>query len=448
MKENIKSTILILLVISSLLLTYQLWYGHKPVELISDDSYERVETESPRSLEQVVTPEAIVVPFENGYYLYREGETEYYILWETLLSLLYKLDQEMITDNQDLNEGIPVILTCLLDPALPVGDELVALQDINGELVNRIELLKAGETFYLKFIGVDLQATLTARTSAAESDLLNNLLQVNSEADRTSYRQLTVETILAVLNREIEIETSIYIPLEDQFFPRLIVRPETIEREQVLKTFFVDYNLARAIEEKGGAVIYTDGERGLRLTAKGLEYSHPRLDEGQVNQTLQEAIYNCGSLISLHGGWPSGLRLESIALADTNRVTAYDAQWRMYHKGFPIYTAKPTRAVFNDRGLIHYSRSIYNIQAADPEEQETRKAADWPAALEAAFDIYDEGQDDPNSLMKLEAFNLGFAIMSGLNDLVAEPVWYIQIDGARMLLKADNLVQINWEDLQ
>ena len=50
--------------------------------------------------------------------------------------------------------------------------------------------------------------------------------------------------------------------------------------------------------------------------------------------------------------------------------------------------------------------------------------------------------------MKLEAFNLGYAIVAGANELWAEPVWHLQIDSRRILLRADNLVEIQVEDLR
>ena len=449
-KENIKTVVLIILVLLSLFMTFQLWYGKKPAELIEEDAYESVEMESPRSLEQIVTPETIALRVEGGYYLFQEGNPQYYILWEALSSLLLQLEQkdlsEVEVDASTLTKT--AFLACLFDPALPVGDESKLLTDLNGSQLSTFAVLMNGETPGIILIESEQQRAYRAEFSEADSLALVELLQSIGDTERTLYRILSAELLRSAFSENLEIKKVIYVPSGELAVERLKVRPETLDRDKLLKTFFVDYTLARTIEEKGGAMIYTDGERGLRITDQGLEYSHPRLEEGQINQTFSEAIYKCGSLLSFHGGWPTGLRLESIRLSAINWTETYDAQWRMYFYGYPVFAAKPTRILFNDRGLIHYSRSIYNSQALEQEELESKIVADWQAALRSALAVYVQEINQTASTYQLEALSPGYAIMASFDGFIAEPIWHVRLNGYNLMLKADTLTPINWEELQ
>jgi hypothetical protein len=98
--------------------------------------------------------------------------------------------------------------------------------------------------------------------------------------------------------------------------------------------------------------------------------------------------------------------------------------------------------------LIHFSRLIYNIQNVDQDQAELRVSEGWQEALKIAVDLYRKDAGEQPAELKLEAFNLGYAVVAGVNELWAEPVWHIQINDRRILLRVDNLLQIKAEDLQ
>ncbi len=450
MKERLKSIILIVLVCSSLFLTYQLWYGQQPAELTADeDIYERVIIEQPRPPEQIVFPEIIVIPVESGYYAFREGEQIYYKLWETLIEQLHSaFDRNPAGTVTGFPEEAPLLLRCYLSPLLPVGSESSLLPLLPESELARLDLKEGGETYWVRLFTAEEEVLAEAKLTSAQSAALKELIGAAVAEERALHNLLTEDAAASASGLDVTVTGAIFLPQEQIELVRLPVKTETINREQLLKTFFVDSSLARSIEEKGGAVIYTDGERGLRLTTGGFEYSHPRLEEGEANQTVAEALNSSGALISYHGGWPAGLRLERIEQARLGRSVTYSTQWRMYYLGYPLYAAKPTRIVFNDRGLIHFNRLIYNIQTINQDQAEARMTAGWQEALRAAVDISIAETGAQPEELKLEEFNHGYAIVAGVNELWAEPVWHLQLEGRRILLRADNLVQIQVEDLR
>jgi regulatory protein YycH of two-component signal transduction system YycFG len=450
MKERIKSVMLIVLVSSSLFLTYQLWYGQQPAELTADDDiYERVIIEQPRPPEQIVFPETIVIPVENGYYAFREGEQNYYRFWETLIEQMSRaFARNPAGTVSGLPEEAPLILSCYLNPLLPVGSESSLLPLLPESELARLDLREESDYYWVRLIKAEDEVLVEVQLSADQTAELKDLIGEAVAEEKVLHALLTGEAADLASTQAVIVNEVIFLPQQQVDLVRFPVKPETINREQLLKTFFVDYSLARSIEEKDGAVIYTDGERGLRLTTGGFEYSYPRLEEGEANQTLAEALNSSGALISYHGGWPTGLRLEKIEQARLRNSFTYSTQWRMYYLGYPLYAAKPTRIVFNDRGLIHFNRLIYNIQNQNQDQAEVRTTTRWQEALRAALEIsVAETGGQPESF-KLEAFNLGYAIIAGVNELWAEPVWHLQLNGRRILLRADNLLQIQVEELR
>jgi len=228
---------------------------------------------------------------------------------------------------------------------------------------------------------------------------------------------------------------------------RLALKPETYNRDQLLKTFFVDYSLARIIEEKDGGLIYTDGEKGLRLTSSSIEYSNPRLEQTLVNIEYYDALVNCNNYISYHGGWLPGLRLETLEMTGWNQAGAYAGQWRMYFSGYPLFTSIPTKVILNDRGMVHFSRSLYHIDESIQLDNTLVETANWLEALEKAVVLLDEERAGLRSYLRVEAMRPAYAAVNIGQSIIAEPVWFIQVNGKRFFLKADSLAQIKEGEL-
>ncbi|MDZ4133852.1 MAG: two-component system activity regulator YycH, partial [Dethiobacteria bacterium] len=140
MTEKVKSALLFFLVGLSLYLTYQLWYGEQPAVLLAEDVYERIVVEKPRPLAQVINPAVAVVAADDGLYVLREGDSDYYLLWETVSQMLQGLSQETISENQTLPEGARLLFHLNFKPALPVGAELPWMTGAFSLTVSKLEL--------------------------------------------------------------------------------------------------------------------------------------------------------------------------------------------------------------------------------------------------------------------------------------------------------------------
>lgn len=442
MIEKIKSILLVLLVALSLYLTYQLWYGQKPAELVIEDDFERIEVEKPKPLTEIITPLQVMLSTGDGYYMLRDGDESFSLIWEAVSQILQGANKESIID-QDLSDlEWQKILTICMDPSLPAGDDLPWLAESDYSLLNRLEVKQSDGALWLLISEAETGKSLFVALTDQEQELISEIIAQIDVTGKVLYSSLSAEYIFDLSGIEFAVVKPLYVPTEELSMELAQFRPENINRDMLLKTFFVDYSMARIIEEKDGSLIYTDGERGLRLGIEGLEFTNPRIEERQASSSTSafsyvEALNNSSSILSYHGGWPAGLRLESIGLTGWGPSASYLAEWRTYYRGFPLLLSRPTRAFFNDRGLFHYTRSQFT--AEDYPEAETISVASWVDALERASQLFEEKQANLKALPRLEALDLGYVLSGEPPNFKGQPVWSVQINDLQFLLKADTL---------
>jgi len=449
--ERFKTVILIALIGLSLYLTHQLWYAQKPTEEAVEDTYEKIITETPRPLEDVIAPYRVVAEIdEEGRFVFCKGEPEYESLWLELNQRLQEIQNVTFQDAELLGDEAYHTLTFQFKPPLPVGGEMPWLQ---GAVFSKIEMIKYyslddTQWLVLKESGEDISKSLALPEKKTRR--FNELISDISEQEAVKYIKLDAEKAGEVLERELDIKNEIFVPKDRIFLNELLLKPEELNQEKLVKTFFVDYNLARVIEERNGGLIYTDGEKGLRLSSKGLEYSNPQLDEGKATLSYPDALLNCSNLISYHGGWPPGLRLDETTLLRRGEVSYYTFEWQMYYRGRLLYTDKPTKAFVNDHGLIHFTRALFFVEGYVEEEEDVKtvETAEWGKALKAAIEHY-ENQVMPGIRVKirLEAMELGYAVIDTAMFARGRPVWYFQINGTDLYLSAAELDLLDKEDI-
>jgi hypothetical protein len=144
-----------------------------------------------------------------------------------------------------------------------------------------------------------------------------------------------------------------------------MLKREALDTEKLLRSIFVDIALVRRIEERDGAFIYTDGQRGLRLFDHGeLEYTSPKSEPGSEAMERIPALRRTAQYLQLLGGWPEHIYLDKII--PTEKLSWNRRQWGTYHisflsvqHGMPLIAARaPITLLFSDRGVVYYNRQI------------------------------------------------------------------------------------------
>jgi regulatory protein YycH of two-component signal transduction system YycFG len=448
MTEKIKSLLLIILVALSLLLTYKLWYGQQPAELIAEDTSERIVVELQKPLEEVVSPAFAAVTTADGYYLLSKGDPSYDKIWGEILDALSNYDNSSSPESNPELENAVDLITFFCNPVLPSGQGSPWLPAYQDRVISTIKLLSDNSGLWLAVQDLSEVSLLIFPLTSETEAIIVEALDVINDSERTIHRVLDDNSLQIDSQLSVSIASTIFVPAEPFMLSRILLYPEEVDRDLLLKTFFVDYNLARIIEEKDGSLIYTDGEKGLRLSSVSLEYSNPRLEEGRVSFTYLDALKSSNNLFSYHGGWPNNVRIESLTSTGWRGSLSYVVQWRMYFGLYPLYTSIPTKAIFNDRGLVHYSRSLYFSDTGASANSDQVAVAEWQDALGAALERFSEELPGYNSTVRLEAIHPGYAVTVSGSNYIGEPVWYIQLNGRRYFLRSESLAPLNEEDFR
>lgn len=104
----------------------------------------------------------------------------------------------------------------------------------------------------------------------------------------------------------------VYVPAEPGLWPQLLARHERAQNSQLIAGFFPDWSLVRRVSERDGRMSFTDGLRHV--------YLHPSSAVQYVSTTWFRPTYDINARASLilamalnfvarHGGWPDDVRL-------------------------------------------------------------------------------------------------------------------------------------------
>lgn len=363
MRERIKTVILLLLIISSVLMTTSLLFGQPYLETGELPAFEQVSFGELRPLKEQILPVLRLGKAEQWLQLqpWHEG---YQVAWQRLLWLCQYA--------QEPHKGTPPVNgdSRQLRITFTLGVDLAwwaANDSIKGLQIEEIRWYADEEqTVWLKRdSGQWLRAFLPMLPLNWETQL--------AELFRDGLQlRLATEDDLAGLEAVAE---GVLIPQHLPKLPDYTAQIENLEREKLLRSVFVNLDLVRRIEERDGAVIYTDGLKGLRFFKQGvLEYTAPKNEPGLLPLAMEEVLRQGAQYLQLMGGWPKQLYLQTIRA--TQQLTGNREHWHTYEihfqtagKGWPLISSTPAlRLYFSDQGVIYYSRQLYQLEnAAGPE---------------------------------------------------------------------------------
>jgi hypothetical protein len=115
--------------------------------------------------------------------------------------------------------------------------------------------------------------------------------------------------------------------------------------------------MARRIEERDGALYFTNGEKGLRIYPSGLlEYTAPSQERRHSDISYSVALQKGAESHSLYGGW-----MPDIYLSEAEEVKGgYRFIWRAFLDGFVLEGGDiGIEILINEQGVSSYRRMCY-----------------------------------------------------------------------------------------
>ena len=387
MLENIKTVALVFLVLLSMGLTYQMWFGDPSLKEGIMPKYEYAYFTEPCCLQDIVTPSKIIFLGEEEH-VFRRGDKEYMRLWEEGNSVLERLEEQTlkrISDSEKealLGTASSKIAFLFLTP-LPVNFLMPGLTSLGLDIHRAVFILEE-HYYYVILEGKDIFAGRIFMN--LNEQLLNNLIPQRSCPHLCLPDVLTLNLLefscLEIQKEEGENpsdkthiiadetedqrqeETSFflelkniynYVPLKDFSAAEIILKKENVDKKQLVRAFFLDPSMARLIEERDGAVFFTDGEKGLRIYPDGLvEYTAPKLERVSTPVSYSAALQKGAENLGFYGGWPSGVYL---VRAD-KQSEGYRLFWETFYEGLPLKGMSGSEMVINDQGVLFTNETL------------------------------------------------------------------------------------------
>ncbi|MDK2882229.1 MAG: hypothetical protein PWP58_565 [Bacillota bacterium] len=358
--ERLKSGLLVLFVALSIYLSLLLWEGMPPVEAPAPDlptggTY----WGAGRDPISLLAPSRLVFyPGEGAPTLVYPGSSYFQKAWEAALDVLQQLGslkpEELTGEKRSRREWE----TAFKGPAVELIFPVAITGDIWGPVldyppdfklpwpVKRVVFLPSRQPALL-LVGGGNDEALGLRIPRAPA-ALTSILEELEKMPRASYREL---------KPPLPVQAGVYVPAQPVSLPVLRVSGEAVNPEVVAGSFFADLSLTRRIHERDGAIIFSDGRRGVRVAPEGsVEYSAPEVALGGTFLPAQ-ALERAARFVTQHGGWPE----EARAAALTPVSTAAGAYWRLafnqYLEGLPVLTPS-IEIELTDRGIGRYRRKV------------------------------------------------------------------------------------------
>jgi len=357
MIERAKTGILILLVALSLVQTYFLAYRMPWLGTTTRSDQDYVNTEllgQGSNIEQVVFPEELILHLGNDEHSILYPNTQFYelIVRQRLASREFKGFQVLV--NSELNWG---------DMRREhKGIELSFTQGVSFELLKK--LLKLDTEGGVQD-SVQLSSVLIFTQEESEEVLAYFFDQNGSTVYQAMHVDLTVKDIGdyigfgQYLPRYTYMQDQLYVANEPIQATEYLYSYEVFTSEQMQRSLFFDSSTTRAIVNRSGSQIYTDGKRGLKVEQNGLWISYTNSVASQSSSApMNENVYLAVDFVNNHGGWDTTYQLVKTLSQDERYV-----RFRKYIEQYPVIDISPfnygyIQLAVQQGVVVEYERSL------------------------------------------------------------------------------------------
>ncbi len=356
MKEIIKSITLGFLVLSSLGLTFILWYGTPVHEISKPLLSEKIHFTNPRLLPEIILPARIAVHLGGEYtHILLPGQE----LYNSVITVFNDYIGDKIFYPKEITadewsaalEGQGLLLYYPYHVSFKTEATGLAENRISA---SEVFLVSEEEKPYLMFRSQEgLFFQIKKMKEALVDYKLHKQLFKNETA--TFFRRAEM---VDLPSERVFLAGDIYLPLETIRMSVLTGKTVRLDIERLKKVFFADLSLVRRIEEKDGAAIYTDGRKGLRVYVDGtIEYTSAVTAE--VLPLDEQALRLAGEVVSLYGGWEENLHLW---LPPGQKIPATEGRkvfFRSFFQGKPIVSREGClHLVLTEQGVQSFFRRV------------------------------------------------------------------------------------------
>ncbi|KJF26345.1 two-component system activity regulator YycH [Clostridium aceticum] len=318
-REKMKTLILAILIIMSIVFTQKIWF-YSPIKMLqSEASFKEKQTAKITEIRnELVIPERVEVSFGNSYYTIISSDVEK--VWEASRSILFQYftaDVEVVPTTLERYKENSWLKSVELEFGRNIPSVLVAsvFDTVDNKIVNNIKeirkiLIPTLNRGVIYIVGKDNNVFEVRMENYQEDRQLLSFLDKLQDSSYIRYYPLFIDVgnpTLMPLSYDVAIP-EIFVESE------IDVKDESMVTEKV-KSFFDDsLDFVKTIKETSGATVfmYGYGEKGVRINNRGrLEYNEEvrSISSSNVVNALDVAIE---FVLQQEGGFPEGAYLKEI----------------------------------------------------------------------------------------------------------------------------------------
>ena len=422
MKERLKTAVLLLLVVGSLVQSYFLIYRLPGSDSVvqAENSYIKTEDMGPdEKAENLIYPKKMIIHLgEDKHTVFYPNQMFYDLVYNRLKGRAFDSFQRRMVNNMDWSKlrssskGIELSF----DSGMPVTLLQKVMQITPDSLFE-------GESIHKMWLySVEGEPKVHALFFSTEGDVVYEAAQVD----------LTVQDIhqLVDFGRDwvpytMQEGSPYYIPEEpvDMVSLELAIGMYTVDQMQ--RSLFFDPSITRNIRERDGSEIYTDSKRSLQVdqSQNWMNYTDPAAPpsgESSPGKNVMSAI----EFVNQHGGWNGSYRL-SRSEDNEDRTLV---EFQQYHRGYPIldilgFNYGTMKLELQKGTVTSYERSLLYLKT----EEQKKKIVKLPAGDELREKL--DRLSNDMKIVDLEPAYLPFRTETGLK---LKPVWAVQLPNGSM----------------
>lgn len=426
--EPMKSIFLTILVITSIVLTWQFWNYQPNYGELEDSEYIHVAIAEKKDMSSIISPQAVLMNEGDEHigHLKREQiEPVYQSMQMWKYSDFKLMPEQSFAQLSVLENAIEVIFPTKLSGA--VFKDLFHLKKQEAALVNGAERLfyfidteEETKHVYAWFVLYEKNMIVQAKvTNVTPSGFIKNYVQ-----------PLKKGTSFVKYQYGGEKGRALYLPENGMKVEELFYTTNRIPVEDFKNALFTDPNLVKYTVDDSGNESYIDGKRALRVPNEGvaLHFVNPittsQMSEKELTSVIQSIDY-----VNDHSGWTDPYCL----FAWHSSLYKDESQFRLIVNDLPVFYNNEegfdlaTIYVSDRNGEIYeYRRSLLNLAL---EEQPILKNDRTIASAREVVDyINSHPEIDP---LKLEMVTPGYVMDLFQNGTIVslKPAWYVKYDG-------------------
>lgn len=422
-REILKSLLLIGLVISSIVLTYQIWNYTPKLTNVESTTAQKSSAIGPRNNDNIRN---IFMPYQMVNYKQQSirGTTDSDTMMEMMDYIVgseVKKSESMDNNSKFLSQNLGnsfIIFDYTTD--VPAAMYLTSVLNLN-KTVDKLSFRRlivdsqTGENLTLYFVSTD--KVLKLGTSTKSKDF-NQLLKQNSKS-------LLKYTGMITNEKTADEKTNLYAPSSAKHAKAFRYMADRINVEDINNAVLDDKEHVIERNQKDGTTYFSN--TGVVSIKNSEIYKYTNLsEESNKRAMLRDSLIKSYSFISNHGGFTDDYRLFSVKPDHT-------INYQMYLSGLPVFNdigLSEINVIWGERKEYEYRRGLLSTSVAVPS---TTKASSLPTAEEVRFALATNKHFHFNEVKQIM---LGYKMvkkdpseMQIQTTLTFTPGWYVEYRG-------------------